>query len=275
MAKRNTDTEIWSEDWFIDLKGKHQLFYFYIKDRCDHAGFWRPNFKSFEQITGLRVNPKNFLDEINSDFSTGEKVVRERIRVLENGRWWIINFIGFHFPILNLNNRFHRSVYDTFRKNVSCLNTEQYGFEVKDTSKTPLREVNETPRRKKEEERKQKEERRKQEEENKLLFEEARIQYPGTKRGLDTEFENFKKKHEDYLTSTPLLLDAINTQMSWRKEMFEADMFVPEWKMFQTWINQRCWEDEKPTIIYKPKRQFGRQEVSNDFLKEQMEIPLS
>ncbi|MGW8324138.1 MAG: GIY-YIG nuclease family protein [Desulfobacterales bacterium] len=113
------------------------------------------------------------------------------------------------------------------------------------------------------------------EDENRNEFDRARIEYPGTKRGLKTEYENFKKKHKDYKTIITILYDAIIDQINWRKEMFEADMFVPEWKMFQTWINQRCWEDEKPTIVYKPKRQFGRQEVSNDFLKEQMEIPLS
>lgn len=152
MAKRNTDTELWNEDWFIEMSGRNQLFYFYIKDKCDHAGFWRPNFKHFEKDTGFRVNVKEFLSVVNSEYSTGEKSFKERVRVLDNGRWWLVGYIGFHFPILNLNNRFHRSVYDTFTKNVSCEDTTIYDFEVKDTSKTPQEEVKKKERRRKKEE---------------------------------------------------------------------------------------------------------------------------
>ena len=55
MSKRDTDTELWSEDWFLDLSDAEMLFWFYLKDRCDHAGFWRPNFKIFEASTGRRI----------------------------------------------------------------------------------------------------------------------------------------------------------------------------------------------------------------------------
>jgi hypothetical protein len=138
MAKRDTDTEIWNEDWFIDLEGPYQLFWFYVKDCCDHAGFWRPNFKRFEQISGHRINQEKFLELVNSE--------KQRIIILDTGKWFLVHYISFHYSILNLKNRFHNSVYETFRKNVTCENTMEYGFEVKLTSNCPQLEVNKEQR---------------------------------------------------------------------------------------------------------------------------------
>jgi hypothetical protein len=77
------------------------------------------------------------------------------------------------------------------------------------------------------------------------IFEYFRINYPYTKRGLKTEFENFKKKHSDYkeVIESGQLVAALKNQINWRVAFKNADKFVPEWKMLQTWINQRCWEE--------------------------------
>lgn len=83
------------------------------------------------------------------------------------------------------------------------------------------------------------------EKEIEYLFESSRKIYPGKKRGLDTEFTNFKKKHKDWETVIELLVPAIKKQESIRVEKIRNQKFVPEWKNFQTWINQRCWEDEE------------------------------
>ena len=82
----------------------------------------------------------------------------------------------------------------------------------------------------------------------KEIFNTFRKLYPGTKRGNDTEFENFKKKHKDWKEVLPNLEKALKNQIGWRKEMKAAGTFVPEWKHLKTWINNRCWEDEKPVI---------------------------
>ena len=75
-------------------------------------------------------------------------------------------------------------------------------------------------------------------------FEQARKKYPGTKRGLNTEYKNFKKKHTDWKKVLPLLEPAIGRQIEWRMRSKATNRFVPEWKNFKTWINNRCWEDE-------------------------------
>jgi len=77
-------------------------------------------------------------------------------------------------------------------------------------------------------------------------FEEARKMYPGTKRGLDTEFANFQKKHKDWKLVIPLLAPAIKNQIETKRKLAAQNRFVPEWKHFRTWINQRCWEEEIP-----------------------------
>ena len=48
-------------------------------------------------------------------------------------------------------------------------------------------------------------------------FEIPRGIYPGTKRGNETEFDNFKQKHSDWKKVLPLLELAILKQIRWRK----------------------------------------------------------
>jgi len=72
------------------------------------------------------------------------------------------------------------------------------------------------------------------------IFDEARKLFRGTKRGLQTEFANFRKKNKDWKVVLPLLKPAIENQIKWRKR---DGIF---WKHFKTWINNRCWEEEEP-----------------------------
>lgn len=75
----------------------------------------------------------------------------------------------------------------------------------------------------------------------KQLFENFRKQYQGKKLGLEKEFENFKKKHKDWKEVIDKLENALLAEITWRKNKVG---FVPEWKNLQTWLNQRCWEQE-------------------------------
>jgi hypothetical protein len=128
MPKRFTDTEVWLEDWMATLSDSEMLFWFYLKDHCDQAGFWRPNFKHFETMTGRRINQNDFLAKMNEG--------KERIRVMENGRWCLMGFIPFQYgPNLDMKNHFHKSIYDTFRANVIFDFTSTYGFEVSEAKR--------------------------------------------------------------------------------------------------------------------------------------------
>lgn len=79
-------------------------------------------------------------------------------------------------------------------------------------------------------------------------FEMFREQYPGIKRGLQTELDGFLKKNSTEII--PLLLPALKKEIAHREQLQQAKQFLPDWKNLSTWINKRCWEqeftDEKP-----------------------------
>jgi hypothetical protein len=88
-----------------------------------------------------------------------------------------------------------------------------------------------------------------------LKFDEARKAYIGTKRGLLIEFDNFKKRHKDYKEVIDLLKPAIELEIEHKTYLKEKGRFVPEWKNFATWIDQRCWEQEFPKNEFMEKEQ--------------------
>ena len=106
----------------------------------------------------------------------------------------------------------------------------------------------------KEEERKEKKNKEKENKEKILenVFDEFRRAYPGTKRGLDTELGNLKKKHDDWQLIIPILENALKMQYFAKEQNRAGGNFVPEWKNLQTYINQRAWEEE--IIIQQPKQ---------------------
>ena len=85
----------------------------------------------------------------------------------------------------------------------------------------------------------------------KSVFEGARKEYPGVKRGLETEWENFQKKYKSELSEIlPLLLPAINEAKTYRQDLEKMKVkFIPQWKNFSTWINNRCWEEVFPDEV--------------------------
>ena len=86
------------------------------------------------------------------------------------------------------------------------------------------------------------------EREYKKVFDIFRKQYPGTKRGLETEYSNFKKKHKDYRACVSLLLPALRQLIGWRGNKKASGQFVPEYANLSTWINQRRWEAELESV---------------------------
>ncbi len=125
MPKRFTDTEIWEEDWFLEMPPEYMLFFKFVKDRCDHAGIWKPNKRNFEMRTGKEINLEKALEFFNDE--------KERITVLKNGRWFLTGFIPFQYGTsLNLKNKVHQSINQLLIKN-----------EVNMTSIRPLVEVKE------------------------------------------------------------------------------------------------------------------------------------
>lgn len=79
-------------------------------------------------------------------------------------------------------------------------------------------------------------------------FEEFRKAYKGRKRGHKEEFENFKKKNPDWREIVPLLMPALHRLEEYNAAAMAAGKWVPQWANLQTWINQRRWTEELPTV---------------------------
>ena len=113
MSKRFFDSSLWDRDWFLELDSRSQLFCLYLREKCDHAGIWSPSFKRFEQTTGVRINPNDYISMCNKDGAT-------RILILPNGRWWITGFIEDQnngCKILNTANKYYLGVFRQLENN--------------------------------------------------------------------------------------------------------------------------------------------------------------
>lgn len=109
MAKRFASTEIWEEDWFLDMPNEYKLFWFYLLSSCDHAGVFKINLKSF-----CALNKVDISAEIAFNFFNAGK---QRIRQINGSIWLIEDFFCFQYgQNFNQNNRMHDSVKKIFDK---------------------------------------------------------------------------------------------------------------------------------------------------------------
>ena len=133
MAKRFTDTELWNQDWFLDIPKDYKLFYFYMKDACNHAGIFKPNFRVFSALNDCLIDSSEALKFFNSD--------KERVLVLKNGRWLIKDFFLFQYGTkLNNKNKCHQSVLKSLEDNnvkIDSLNNVEI-LEVKEIPLKPI-----------------------------------------------------------------------------------------------------------------------------------------
>jgi hypothetical protein len=101
MAKRYTDTTIWkNQRWFKKLSPNHKLVWKYLTDTCDHAGVWKVDFGQLVEDTGIDdFNIKDFIECCNYDFDkeTGERIVRERVKLVNRSNLWITGFVKFQY----------------------------------------------------------------------------------------------------------------------------------------------------------------------------------
>lgn len=101
------------------------------------------------------------------------------------------------------------------------------------------------------------------------IFDIFRKAYPGTKKGNSTEFKNFKKKHKDWKEILPDLKAILDCQINQKSTLAASGQFVPPWKNLQTWINQRCWEEEMPQAPGSDKKLNFNNAIQAALLEEQ------
>lgn len=137
MAKRFHDNEIWSQDWFIDMPTEYKLLCFWVKDKCDHAGFWKPDTKIFERMNHVKVD----LNEAIKLYNDG----KERFIITKLGHWFIPDFFFFQYGNkFNIKNRLHESVLKILEKEGISTNMLRGLIDLNLTSNRPLIEDTDT-----------------------------------------------------------------------------------------------------------------------------------
>lgn len=117
MAKRFSATELWEEDWYLDMPNEYKLFWFYMLSTCNHAGFYRVNLKRFCTMNDVKISAKKAVDLFNSG--------KDRVRVIRDDLWFIEDFITFQYGHqLNHKNKLHKSILEIlnrFNINISSI----------------------------------------------------------------------------------------------------------------------------------------------------------
>jgi hypothetical protein len=107
MAKRFTDTQIWEKEWFMSLTPKDKCLVKYVRDKCDIAGIWSPNYLLASFYIGEKVTEQDLLNIDNG----------KQFQVLNDGKVICIDFIKFQYgPSLNPSSPIHKKVIDILEK---------------------------------------------------------------------------------------------------------------------------------------------------------------
>jgi len=125
MAKRFTDTVKWEKVWFRKLSLEHKCFWFYLLDRCNHAGIWDVDFEFAQIYIGAKIDR----GEVKAAFG-------HRIRELNDGKkWQVMEFVEFQYKKLNHANRAHLSVFELLQKEGATKGLTRALLGVKDKAK--------------------------------------------------------------------------------------------------------------------------------------------
>jgi len=104
MAKRFTETTKWEDGWFRKLPPRAKLFWFFILDRCDIAGFWEIDWELASFYIGEKVD-----ESILQDFDG-------RIEKVNSNKLWVVKFIEFQYGTLNKKMNMHKKIIELLEK---------------------------------------------------------------------------------------------------------------------------------------------------------------
>lgn len=103
MAKRFTSTEIWDEDWFLDLPIEYRLFWLYILASCDQAGFYKINVTVFSSSNKVEIDTEMAFQLFNKG--------KNRLRKVNGSMWLIEDFFKFQYGFkFNIENKIHMGI---------------------------------------------------------------------------------------------------------------------------------------------------------------------
>lgn len=250
MSYRLTSTEKWKDGWFLDLSPEAKSLFEFIRDNCDIAGFWEVNLKLASLLVGIPKESLETFEQVRPQRGI-EGAYKELARgLIGDGKYvWVKNFL-YHQKNLPLNN--NNPVHRGIMKIIDSHNS--FGVQVlqeidKQITEKKLKGATEGLHSPTGNSNSNSKGNSNSKEEEKNEFDEFRKIYLGTKRGLETEFSNFCKKHKNWRDILPSLKPAIEKQIEQRRLLVKAGKFVPDWKHLKTWINNNGWEEELTTTI--------------------------
>lgn len=123
MAKRFISTELWGEDWFLEMPAPYKLFWYYLISNCDHAGLYKVNMRTFSLLNEVSLTSTDAINYINKG--------KNRIRVISESTWFIEDFFVFQYgTTFNTGNKVHVSIEKLYKR-----------YEIELTSLRGLKEV--------------------------------------------------------------------------------------------------------------------------------------
>lgn len=124
--KRFTATEKWDDPWFRALSPEMKCFWYYLCDKCDHAGVWQVDFGAASFFVGHSLIAETVF-----------KAFRERVEVLPSGqddsatiRWRVLKFVHFQYPNLSEDCKPHAPVFAAIQKHGLSVDKVRFGARV-------------------------------------------------------------------------------------------------------------------------------------------------
>ncbi len=86
MAKRFIDTELFNDEWYMDLPKDAKILWLYMITKCSPAGFFKMNEKLCKVQTGI------------TDIKGALKGLQRGLREVDTGAFFVNGFLEFQYP---------------------------------------------------------------------------------------------------------------------------------------------------------------------------------
>ena len=106
MPKRFTDSNKWDKIWFRKLKPVHKCLWFYICDRCDHAGIWEVDLETASYFIGEPL----ILKDIENAFE------KQYLKLNGGIRWLLKDFLVFQYGQYDETNKMFKPIQSSLNK---------------------------------------------------------------------------------------------------------------------------------------------------------------
>jgi hypothetical protein len=101
MSKRFVDTNIWEKEWFMSCTPTEKCLVKYVRDKCDLAGIWKPNYTLASYVIGHKVDEQTLINIDNGN----------QFKKLPDNKIICIDFVRFQYGIeLNPSSPIHKKV---------------------------------------------------------------------------------------------------------------------------------------------------------------------